>query len=161
MIGYVRAHRLARSGSKEAVQLRANEQVVNILQNNQFLYQVSKPRREPYSLNCVRPEFRNTFRSILFEAYVLSRARELKTEFSFRDFLELKPDAFHRIVRRLKRKGKVIANPERTIPRYYLLTERLPDYLSVSESNIVRQLYDNRKGREESCDKGEESGVVG
>jgi len=115
-------------GIEGAAQVRTAQQVVNIQQNNVFQYQVQKPRREPYSLDCVKPEFRRTFSSMLFEAYVLEKAWELNREFCFRDFLELKHDAFRRIVLRLKRKGKVIANPQRTIPRFYILAERLSEY---------------------------------
>ena len=101
---------------------------MNIQQNNVFQYQVSKPRREPFSLDCVRPEFRRTFSSVLFEAYVLDKAREISREFSYRDFLELRHDAFRRIVLRLRRKGKIVANPQRTIPRFYFLAERINEY---------------------------------
>jgi len=113
------------AGIEGAQQVRGKEQNVSIVMSNQFLYQVQNPHREPYSLNCVKSEFRRTFSSVLFEAYVLDKAREINREFSFRDFLELDRGAFHRIVRRLKRKGKVMANPLRTIPRFYFLTERL------------------------------------
>jgi hypothetical protein len=102
---------------------------VNIQQNNVFQYQVSKPRREPYDLSCVRKEFQRTISSVLFEAYFLNEARDLTREFSYRDFLELKHDAFRRIVLRLKRKGKIEANPQRTVPQFYFLAERLAEYL--------------------------------
>ena len=112
-------------GAETATVARNGGQVVNIQMQNTFLYQVKQPHREPYSLSCVKPEFRRTFSSILFEAYVLEKARTISQEFSYRDFLELKHDAFRRIVLRLKRKGRIVANPERTIPRYYYLTERV------------------------------------
>ena len=115
-------------GIEGAVQVRNKEQVVNIQQNNVFQYQVAKPRREPYDLSCVRKEFQRTISSVLFEAYVLNKARELTREFSYRDFLELRHDAFRRIVLRLKRKGKIVANPQRTVPRFYFLAERLSEY---------------------------------
>ena len=115
-------------GIESATQVRNGRQVVNIQQNNVFQYQVSKPRREPFSLDCVRPEFRRTFSSVLFEAYVLDKAREISREFSYRDFLELRHDAFRRIVLRLRRKGKIVANPQRTIPRFYFLAERINEY---------------------------------
>lgn len=156
LLGFEHAYRLARKGSKEAVQFKGTEQVVNLQMQNQFLYQVSKPRREPYTLNCVKSEFRRTFSSLLFEAYVLDKARDLKREFSFRDFLELKHGSFHRIVRRLKAKHKVIANPERTIPRFYILTERLADYPNTSETNRVKQLFAESR---DVCDGGEKGGV--
>lgn len=115
-------------GIEGGAQVRTGQQVINIQQNNVFQYQVQRPRREPYSLDCVKSEYRRTFSSLLFEAYVLERAREISREFCYRDFLELKHDAFRRIVCRLRRKGKVIGNPRRTIPRFYILSERLNDY---------------------------------
>lgn len=119
---------LTRAFKEGKATIQAYDHVYNIQMNNQFLYQVQKPKREPYTLTCVKPEFRRTFSSILFEAYVLDKARALSREFSFRDFLELKHDAFRRIVLRLKRKGKVVANPLRTVPRFYILADRLGDY---------------------------------
>ena len=115
-------------GVEGAAQVRSGGQVVNIQQNNVFQYQVSKPRREPYELSCVRSEFQRTISSVLFEAYVLNKAREMTREFSYRDFLELKHDAFRRIVLRLRRKGKIMANPQRTMPRFYILKERIGEY---------------------------------
>lgn len=115
-------------GIEGAAQVRNGQQVVNIQQNNVFQYQVSKPRREPYDLSSVRKEFQKTFSSVLFEAYVLNKARDLTREFSYRDFLELKHDAFRRIILRLRRKGKIVANPQRTVPRFYFLAERISEY---------------------------------
>ncbi len=115
-------------GVEGAAEVRTGQQVVNINQSNVFQYQVLKSRREPYDLGCVKSEYRRTFSSLLFEAYVLERAREISQEFSYRNFLELKHDAFRRIVVRLRRKGKVVASPQRTCPRFYILAERLGDY---------------------------------
>lgn len=115
------------AGVKGANQVKGQEQTVNIQMSNQFLYQVSKPRRIPYDLSCVREEYQRTFSSVLFEAYVLHKARGLGMEFSYRDFLELKHGAFRRIALRLKRKGLIVANPLRTIPRFYYLAESLED----------------------------------
>jgi hypothetical protein len=110
-----------------AAKVRNGQQVVNIQQNNVFQYQVSKPRREPYDLSCVRKEFQRTISSVLFEAYILNKARDLTHEFSYRDFLELKHDAFRRIVMRLRRKGKIVPNPQRTSPQFYFLAERIEE----------------------------------
>jgi hypothetical protein len=115
-------------GIEGAAQVRNGKQVVNIQQNNVFQYQVSKPRREPYDLSCVKSEYQKTIGSVLFEAYVLNKARDLTREFSYRDFLELKHDAFRRIILRLRRKGKIVANPQRTVPRFYFLAERVSEY---------------------------------
>lgn len=106
-----------------AAEIRGFDKKITIQQHNVFTYQVSKPRREPYSLSCVKPEFQRTFSSLLFEAYILEKARQIRTEFSFRDFLELDHDSFRRIVLRLRRKGRIVANPLRTCPRFYFLAE--------------------------------------
>jgi hypothetical protein len=113
------------AGQKGAAEVRTAGQVVNIQQVNTFQYQVQKPRREPFSLDCVKPEYVRTLSSGLFEAYVLNKSREITRDFSYMDFLELKHDAFRRIIVRLKRKGKVIANPQRSCPQSYYLTEKL------------------------------------
>jgi hypothetical protein len=121
-------------GVEGAAQVRNVSQIVNIQQNNVFQYKVAKPRREPYDLSCVRKEFQRTISSVLFEAYVLNKARELTREFSYRDFLELKHDAFRRIVLRLRRKGKIVANPQRTLPQFYFLVERISEYSHEQET---------------------------
>ena len=122
-------------GVEGSAQVPSGKQIVNITQNNVFEYRVPKPRRIPYSLDCVKPQFRRTFSSALFEAYMLEKARGIASEFSYMDFLELERDAFHRIARRLKRKGRIIANPRRTIPRYYILTERLKELKRLEETS--------------------------
>jgi len=114
------------SGSK--LELPTQKQSVVIDMKNSFNYQVVKPRRTPYSLDCVKPEFRKTFSSILFESYILQRAENLKSSFCFRDFLELKHDSFRRIIVRLKRKGLIFAHPIRTNPRFYILAKNLKNY---------------------------------
>lgn len=114
------------AGVKGAAQVQGQGQSVHIQMSNQFLYQISKPRREPFSLGCVKPEFRRTFSSVLFESYVLDKARrKLRGEFSFRDFLELDHHSFRRIIQRLRKKGLVVAIPQRSIPRLYILSEKI------------------------------------
>lgn len=105
----------------------AKGQVIVIQQQNSFVYSVEKPRREPYSVSCVKPEFQRTISSVLFDGYVENKARRLGGEFSFRDFMELKYDSFRRIVVRLKRKGVIIAHPQRSIPQIFILAENLAE----------------------------------
>jgi len=114
-------------GIEGAAEVRDGKQVVNIQKNNVFQYQVSKPRREPYDLSCAKKEYQKTISSVLFEAYVLNKARDLTLEFSYRDFLKIKHDAFRRIILRLRRKGKIVANPQRTLPRFYFFAERISE----------------------------------
>ncbi|MGA2522809.1 MAG: hypothetical protein ABSF65_01500 [Candidatus Bathyarchaeia archaeon] len=115
-------------GIEGAAEVRDGKQVVNIQKNNVFQYQVSKPRREPYDLSCLKKEYQKTISSVLFEAYVLNKARDLTQESSYRDFLEIKHDAFRRIILRLRRKGKIVANSQRTLQRFYFLAERICEY---------------------------------
>jgi hypothetical protein len=115
-------------GIEGAAEIRNGKQVVNIQQNNVFQYQVSKPRREPYDLSYTKKEYQKTISSVLFEAYVLNKARDLTREFSYRDFLEIKNDAFRRIILSLRRKSKIVANPQHTLPRFYFLAKRVSEY---------------------------------
>lgn len=115
-------------GVEGSAQIKLPQQTINIQMQNSFLYQVEKSRRTPFSLDCIKPEFQRTFSSALFDAYVLNKARDLNREFSFRDYLEIKHDSFRRIMVRLRQKGKVIANPQRTNPRFYFLPEKLLEY---------------------------------
>lgn len=115
-------------GIEGAALVRNRKQVVNIQQNNVFQYQVSKPRREPYDLSCVKREYQRTIGSVLFGAYVLNKARDIIREFSYLDFLEIMHDAFRRIMLRLRRKGEIVANPQRIVPRFYFLAERVNEY---------------------------------
>lgn len=108
--------------------IKEPQQTINLQMNNTFTYAVQKPRREPFSLNCIKSEYRRSFSSILYESYVTDKARRINGEISFRDFLEMDDRAFHRIMRRLIRKGVFVANPRRSIPRTYILCEKLPDY---------------------------------
>lgn len=108
--------------------IKEPNQTINLNMSNTFTYAVQRPRREPYDLSCVQPQYMKTFSSILFEAYVLHKASELKREFCFRDFLELKHDAFRRIVLRLVKKGKIIKNPQRSVPQFYFLPSMIEDY---------------------------------
>ncbi len=113
------------AGQKGAAEVRTAGQTVNIQQINNFQYQVQKPRREPYSLDCVKPEYQRTFSSVLFDAYVRDKARRINDAFCYRDFIELKHDSFRRIMLRLRQKGEVVANPQRSHPQYFFLTEKL------------------------------------
>jgi hypothetical protein len=118
------AYRKAGQGSAEFKHIGAS---VSIIMHNNFAYQVQKPRQEPFALSCVKPEFRRTFSSILFEAYVVQKASKLGREFSYLDFLELKHDAFRRIAMRLKRKGEILTSPVRTVPQFYYLASSLQE----------------------------------
>lgn len=115
-------------------QIAGTQQIVNVSQSNTFLYEVVKPRREPFYLNCAKDEYQRTISSRMVEAYVMDKARGLKRNFSFLDFAELKHESFRKIILRLKRKGLMIAIPFRSNPRYYCLAERLHEKRNASEN---------------------------
>ena len=125
LLAFEDAYLAQKKGLKGNIQFQTPQAVTNIQMNNTFQYQVMKPRREPYSLDCVKPEFRRTFSSVLFEAYVLQKGQRIGMEFSFRDFLEIEHSSFRRIVARLRKKRLVVANPSRTNPRFYMLSSAL------------------------------------
>lgn len=124
VIGFAEAYLEARARNNKGARLETLNGVTNIIQHNLFTYEVSRPRREPFTLDCIKPEYRKTLASVVFDYYVLARARDLNREFSFRDFLELDYGHFRRVMARLKRKGKILRIPERTIPAFYILNER-------------------------------------
>ncbi len=112
---------------KESSEFKHIGAQVSMIMHNNFAYQVQRPRQEPFALSCVKPEFRRTFSSILFQAYVLQKASKLGREFSYLDFLELEHDAFRRIIMRLKRKGEILTSPVRTVPQFYYLASSLQE----------------------------------
>lgn len=137
LIAFEDAYLASKKGSPGQMKFQTPTAVTNIQMNNTFQYQVAKPRREPYSLDCVKPEFRRTFSSVLFESYVLQKASRINMEFSFRDFLELDHASFRRIVARLRKKGAIVKNPLRTNPQFFYLTSKLKE----SENTTVKPMF--------------------
>ncbi len=130
----VAAFMAAVDGAKESVKsmgsnptVTSKGQVIHIEQQNTFVYQVAKPRREPFDGNCVKPEFRRSITSLALDAYIMDRARRLGGEFSFHDFRELDYELFRRIVVRLKAKGRIITYPQRSVPQIYIIAENLTE----------------------------------
>jgi hypothetical protein len=125
LIAFEDAYLASKKGFPGEIKFQTPTTVTNIQMNNTFQYQVLKPRREPYNLDCVKPEFRRTFSSVLLESYVLQKASRINMEFSFRDFLELDHASFRRIVARLLKKGEIVKNPVRTNPQFFYLASKL------------------------------------
>jgi len=122
-------------------QIVTPHQVINLQQNNTFLYSVEKPRREPLVLNCAKKEYSRTITSAAWESYVTEKARDLNRSFCFRDFLEIGHESFRKIILRLRKKGKVIALPQRTNPRFYVLSEWFADYPTVHENTRIKPRF--------------------
>ena len=127
--------------AKEIAQITTANQIINLQQQNTFVYSVQKPRREPNELICSSGTQFRTVRSRALQAYIIERARELPESFSFRDFPELGHSLFRKCIMELKKRGKVIPLDPRTNQRFYILTERKPDYPTMNENNRVKPRF--------------------
>ena len=131
----------ALEGTTATYQIATPTQVINLQQQNTFVYSVQKPRREPPELICSRKEYTRTLRSLLFQAYVMEKARDLQRSFSFRDFPELGHDLFRKCIFKLKNREKILPLQPRTNPRFYILAEWIPNYPTMFENTIVKPRF--------------------
>ena len=113
--------------------------VVNIQQQNTFVHTVQRFRRvaDPGLLSFSKRDISGTTYRLAFEAHIILKALQISHSFCFRDFPELSPKHFRKLILRLKRKGKVASVEPRTCPRFYRLTPKLlmsvmPENTSVS-----------------------------
>jgi len=128
-------------GIGEACQVVTQTQVINLQQQNTFVYGIEKPRREPLVLNCARKEYSRTITSRAWQAYITDRTRELERSISYRDFPELEHDFFRKCIMNLKKRGKIVPVLPRTNPRYYVLSENAHKYQNVAENNGVKPRF--------------------
>lgn len=100
--------------------------VINFQQNNQFNYMPQVPRREPDRglLQSSKRGISGTTYRRAMEAYVQLEALRMPPSFCFRDFLEISPNQFRKIILRLKRRGLIEPIEPRTYPRFYRLTPK-------------------------------------
>lgn len=128
-------------------QITAANQIVNLQQTNLFNYNVGKPRREPEIPNRMTKWLsQKHLRSIFIDCYVLQTLREINESASYLGFPLLNPTSFHRSVKRLIKKGKIMALEPRTCPRVYILPEWKPRYENDSENNRVKHLFTDLGG---------------
>ncbi|MFQ6064250.1 MAG: hypothetical protein ACE5L6_02125 [Candidatus Bathyarchaeia archaeon] len=128
LIAFIRAFRRGMEGLSTAKPEVFNgfPVIVQLQQQNTFVYSLEKPRRTP-DLSCY---LRNNFVTAttsrrMAEAYVLQKAEWLyrrgQRTFCFRDFIELKHGTFRKLILSLKRHDEVIPVDPRTCPRFYML----------------------------------------
>ena len=132
-------------------QITTPTQVINLQQQNTFVYSVQKPRREPLPSFCTKREYPRTLRSRALQAYITEKARDMQQSFSFRDFPELGHDLFRKCILKLKKRKKILPLPPRTNPRFYILCEWIPHYPTVSQNNRVKPRFtcsSQRRGKE-------------
>lgn len=142
-------------------QIATPTQVINLQQQNTFVYSVQKPRREPPELICSRKKYSSTLTSLAFQAYVTEKARDLQRSFSFRDFLELGHNFFRKCILRLKNRGKILPLEPRSNPRFYILREWKSRYPTMKENNRVKPRFtrdstrSGEQAEEKLCAKGD------
>ena len=118
----------------------ANQQVINLQQQNFFNYNVGKSRRIP-DPSCAKTEEVSTISSIFLDAYVMERARGLDQSFCYLDCPQIGHDSFRKSVLRLRKHRKLIALEPRTNPRFYILPEWKDRYQTESENNTIKQMF--------------------
>lgn len=129
------------SGITATCKILTPTQIINLQQQNTFVYSVQKPRRKPPQLFCSRKELSRTLSNLAYQAYVTEKARDLQRSFSFRDYLELEHSFFRKCIFRLKKREKVIPLLPRTNPRYYILQEWRNLYPTMSWNNRVKPRF--------------------
>jgi len=105
--------------------LNAFPMIVQLKQQNTFVYSAITPRRQPKPNSYFKNYFVTFGSRGMAEAYVLQKARDLHKQgqrsFCFRDFHEIKPNSFKQIVFRLRNKGELTTMKPRTRPQFYTL----------------------------------------
>lgn len=129
LIAFIRAFRTGMEGLARAKPevFNAFPVIVQLKQQNTFVYSVEKPRRTPDLSSYLRNNFVTaTTGRRMAEAYVLEKAQWLFTRgqktFCFRDYMELKHGTFRKLVLSLKKRDELIPLDPRTCPRFYMLS---------------------------------------
>ncbi len=134
-------------GVSSTTQIVTHMQVINLQQQNTFLYGVQKPRREPHEMICSLGKYSGTIRSLVFQSYITEKARDLNRSFMFRMFPELGHDLFRKCILNLKKRGKVLPLEPRTNPRFYILSEWRERYPTMLENITVKPGFTGDRAR--------------
>lgn len=129
--------------------------MIFVWQTNEFNYNVGKPRRERFQMDCSKNLPKCTLCSRAFQAYIVESARELDRSFSFRDFLEINHDQFRKLILVLKKRQKILPMFPRANPETYILTEWKERYPSMSKNNTVKP--DSEEKADDDSKKGDGS----
>lgn len=96
-------------------------------QQNTFVSQVERPRREAMPLSSSRGGHPGTTTSMsrsLLEDHILLGALRMHRTFCFLDFPGMEPNQFKKAVLRLRRRGLITAKEPRSCPRFYQITPK-------------------------------------
>jgi hypothetical protein len=113
-------------------------QLIFVCQKNDFNYNVAKPRRERFLMDCSRILPKCTICSMAFQAYIIEKARDLDRSFSFKDFPEINHELFRKLILLLKKSGKVHPLNSRTNPRFFILKEWIDRYPTMTKNTTVK-----------------------
>lgn len=120
------------------LEISGKTQIIFVSQMNQFNYNVGKPRRERFLMDCSRNYPKCTLCSRAFQSYIIEIARELGRSFCFRDFTEINHDLFRKLILELKKSHRILPMIPRSNPETYILPEWKPRYPSMNENNRVK-----------------------
>ena len=126
LIAFIRAFRKFSEGIENQPELiNSFPVVIQLKQQNTFVYSMEKPRRQPDLSSYIKNIFVTATSRAMADAYVLQKAQQLYLErqrtFCFKDFGELRHDRFRKIIQRLKKKGELVPKEPRSCPRFYML----------------------------------------
>ena len=125
LIAFIRSYRKFVEGIDKPEVVNAFPVVVQLKQQNTFVYSVEKPRRTPDLSRYIKNIFVTTISKAMADAYVLQKAQRLYLEgqktFCFKDFSELRHGRFRKMVQRLRSKDEITTVEPRTCPRFYTL----------------------------------------
>lgn len=150
VLALCRAWLKALKDGESSCQITTNSQIVFLYQANSFNYNVQKPRRERFQMDCSKNLPKCTLCSRAFQAYIVEKARGLDRSFSFMDFPEINHDLFRKLILELRNRQKIIALKPRTNPQFYILPEWKNRYPTMTENNTVKPKFtgnpDDKKG---------------
>jgi len=125
LVAFIRSYRKFVEGIDTPEVVNAFPVVVQLKQQNTFVYSEVKPRRRPSLESYIKNIFVTATSKAMADAYVLQKAQQLYLEgqrtFCFKNFSELRHGRFRKIIQRLKQKNELVAMEPRTCPRFYTL----------------------------------------
>lgn len=116
--------------------INAFPMLVQLKQQNTFVWSVDKPRRTPTDHSLDRFANLSKKRAITIgeyvDSYILDKARFMwmqgQRTFCFKDFIEIQHRKFRNAMSKLKRKKEIVPCTPRTNPRFYFLTDPTLDW---------------------------------
>lgn len=100
----------ARKDTISVSQINNASQIILIYQTNAFNYNVEKPRRERFQLDCSQNQPKCTICSKAFQAYIIEKARELRQVILVQRFPRNKPRSIPQTNSGAQKKGESVTS---------------------------------------------------